>query len=148
MLRIQTGARIASSASRRAKRLAAPSLVAHFSTSGSQSNVLQQIAEERQSESYEPFRKQYKDEQRKRRLEGIHKKSSTEISESTIANWELTVGLEVHAQLNTDHKLFSRMCCSIRGDDLTIGQALERPQPDMPIITLHCLTWHCLVASP
>jgi len=54
------------------------------------------------------YRKQLKDEAKKRKAAGgpkaaNHAKSSAEYNE----NWELTVGIEIHAQLNTARKLFS-----------------------------------------
>ncbi|KAL8924726.1 MAG: hypothetical protein Q9172_002544 [Xanthocarpia lactea] len=57
-----------------------------------------------------PFRKQLKDEAKQRKqiargnVSGI---SEDGIDNATSAAWELTVGLEIHAQLNTERKLFS-----------------------------------------
>jgi aspartyl-tRNA(Asn)/glutamyl-tRNA(Gln) amidotransferase subunit B len=45
-----------------------------------------------------------------RRTDGAGKKELTRHSEagdSRLAEWELTVGIEIHAQLNTARKLFS-----------------------------------------
>ncbi|KAF3483787.1 mitochondrial cytochrome c oxidase assembly factor [Arthroderma uncinatum] len=54
---------------------------------------------------YVPLRKQLKDEARaKRRDKGRDKGRD----KSQVEGWELTVGIEVHAQLDTDVKLFSR----------------------------------------
>ena len=56
-----------------------------------------------------PLRKQLKDEARKKRaVEGFEtgrKKGKTK--DPRLEDWELTVGIEIHAQLNTDRKLFS-----------------------------------------
>ena len=55
-----------------------------------------------------PFRKQLKDEakQRKDYAKGTGP-TGNGIDEAKLAGWELTVGLEIHAQLNTERKLFS-----------------------------------------
>lgn len=55
-----------------------------------------------------PLRKQLKDEARQRRLEikaGTYKSNSDE--DVDLEDWELTVGIEIHAELNTARKLFS-----------------------------------------
>ena len=55
-----------------------------------------------------PYRKQLKDEAKQRRLTGnANYKASIAAKERKAQKWELTVGIEVHAQLNTAHKLFS-----------------------------------------
>ncbi|KAM5351801.1 hypothetical protein ACJ41O_004524 [Fusarium nematophilum] len=51
-----------------------------------------------------PLRKQLKDEAKKAKKQG--KKKSNGDSQ-TVDGWELTVGIEIHAQLNTARKLFS-----------------------------------------
>ena len=63
-----------------------------------------------------PFRKQLKDEAKKRKFE------SPKISKSnnqTLQNWELTVGIEIHAQLNTARKLFSSAANTINDEPNT-----------------------------
>lgn len=60
-----------------------------------------------------PFRKQLKDEAKSRsavREKAALKSSGAKPSRSD--RWELTVGIEVHAQLNTDRKLFSSRLAS------------------------------------
>ncbi|KAG9235364.1 glutamyl-tRNA amidotransferas-like protein subunit B [Amylocarpus encephaloides] len=52
-----------------------------------------------------PFRKQLKDEAKRRRAEGTNKVSKQD--NQKLEDWELTVGIEIHAQLNTTRKLFS-----------------------------------------
>ncbi|KAL8676187.1 MAG: hypothetical protein Q9186_007271 [Xanthomendoza sp. 1 TL-2023] len=57
-----------------------------------------------------PFRKQLKDEAKQKK--GDAWKATVGASNKTVRaavleNWELTVGLEIHAQLYTEHKLFS-----------------------------------------
>lgn len=52
-----------------------------------------------------PFRKQLKDEAKKRKAEGTGK--SKKQNNQKLDDWELTVGIEIHAQLNTERKLFS-----------------------------------------
>ena len=60
-----------------------------------------------------PFRKQLKDESRERKKKGKQidesalPESRPNIDPALLEKWELTVGLEIHAQLNTEHKLFS-----------------------------------------
>ncbi|KAL8963885.1 MAG: hypothetical protein Q9183_004877, partial [Haloplaca sp. 2 TL-2023] len=60
-----------------------------------------------------PFRKQLKDESRERKKkakqvdEGTLSQSRSNVNPALFKKWELTVGLEIHAQLNTEHKLFS-----------------------------------------
>lgn len=57
-----------------------------------------------------PFRKQLKDEAKKRKFE--HPKKS-KVDNQTLEKWELTVGIEIHAQLNTARKLFSSATSTI-----------------------------------
>ena len=54
-----------------------------------------------------PFRKQLKDEAKQRRISGEGKSRRSKTNDPTNWNWELTVGIEIHAQLNTGRKLFS-----------------------------------------
>ncbi|KAK2737297.1 hypothetical protein FQN57_000381 [Myotisia sp. PD_48] len=59
-----------------------------------------------------PFRKQLKDESKaKKRL--AKGKGSRKDANSQVEGWELTVGIEVHAQLDTDAKLFSNASAAI-----------------------------------
>lgn len=58
-----------------------------------------------------PFRKQLKDEAKRQRAAG--EKAGRDIGRNNarqLDGWELTVGIEIHAQLNTDRKLFSSGC--------------------------------------
>jgi aspartyl-tRNA(Asn)/glutamyl-tRNA(Gln) amidotransferase subunit B len=56
-----------------------------------------------------PFRKQLKDEAKKRRfLHGAQKNRRWKLED-----WELTIGIEIHAQLNTERKLFSAAASTI-----------------------------------
>lgn len=52
-----------------------------------------------------PLRKQLKQEAKALRS---HKKQRKETEEASRQEWELTVGVEIHAQLDTESKLFSR----------------------------------------
>lgn len=54
-----------------------------------------------------PFRKLLKDEAKRRRILGEKNGNRNENDAPCSNRWELTVGIEVHAQLNTDRKLFS-----------------------------------------
>ena len=51
-----------------------------------------------------PFRKQLKAE---KALKGSGRRKPSNASKQVVPGWELTVGIEIHAQLNTRHKLFS-----------------------------------------
>lgn len=52
-----------------------------------------------------PFRKQFNDEAKQRRAVG--KNAQKTKADVLLEKWELTVGIEIHAQLNTERKLFS-----------------------------------------
>lgn len=54
-----------------------------------------------------PFRKQQKDEAKKRKVSPAQKASKKSAQDARLEDWELTVGIEIHAQLNTARKLFS-----------------------------------------
>lgn len=86
-----------------------------------------------------PLRKQLKEEvKRKKKLA----KAATTDGASPLASsdWELTVGIEVHAELNTAHKLFSRACTSVNADPNThvarFDAALPGAQPEFQKATL------------
>ncbi|PNS14356.1 Glutamyl-tRNA(Gln) amidotransferase subunit B, mitochondrial [Sphaceloma murrayae] len=53
-----------------------------------------------------PLRKQLKDEVKRRKKDSKTQGSSVKIQDQ-IDGWELTVGIEIHARLNTERKLFS-----------------------------------------
>ena len=69
------------------------------------------------SDDVVPLRKQLKEEAKRRRLAKRLAEHDAPVvsngkvnrggSESRLEKWRLTVGLEIHAQLNTEHKLFS-----------------------------------------
>ncbi|KAK7753342.1 hypothetical protein SLS62_004632 [Diatrype stigma] len=52
-----------------------------------------------------PLRKQLKDEAKRQKAAGKKKKKNA--NNQVVDGWELTVGIEIHAQLNTARKLFS-----------------------------------------
>jgi len=61
-----------------------------------------------QNEPPIPLRKQLKDEAKARKLAGQTKQSlKNSNSDPRLDKWELTVGIEIHAELNTTRKLFS-----------------------------------------
>lgn len=61
-----------------------------------------------------PLRKQLKDEAKQKRLATKNGRSPTSsVANSTLEDWELTVGIEIHAELNTTRKLFSSAATSI-----------------------------------
>lgn len=60
-----------------------------------------------------PFRKQMKEEAKAARKQG---KKKSKADSQTVEGWELTVGIEIHAQLNTSRKLFSSAVTSFNDD--------------------------------
>lgn len=58
------------------------------------------------SNSTVSFRKQLKDEARARKAQGDQHRNRS-LESNVNSEWELTVGIEIHAQLNSDRKLFS-----------------------------------------
>lgn len=60
-----------------------------------------------QKEPVVPLRKQLKDEAKQKRKNAKSEAVSTGGEDTSIADWELTVGIEIHAELNTSRKLFS-----------------------------------------
>ncbi|KAI1441379.1 aspartyl/glutamyl-tRNA amidotransferase subunit B [Annulohypoxylon stygium] len=61
-----------------------------------------------------PLRKQLKDEAKKLKASGKKKKKN--INNQVVDGWELTVGIEIHAQLNTAKKLFSHATTSFNDE--------------------------------
>ncbi|KAI8627192.1 GatB/GatE catalytic domain-containing protein [Xylariaceae sp. FL1651] len=64
-----------------------------------------------------PLRKQLKDDARKQKASGTKKKKN--INNQVVSGWELTVGIEIHAQLNTTKKLFSGATTSFNDEPNT-----------------------------
>ena len=60
-----------------------------------------------------PLRKQLKQEAKALKAQ---KKLRKESEEASRQEWELTVGVEIHAQLNTEAKLFSRESTPVHRD--------------------------------
>ncbi|CAI6093501.1 unnamed protein product [Clonostachys chloroleuca] len=60
-----------------------------------------------------PLRKKLKDEAKQARKQG---KKKSNADSQTVEGWELTVGIEIHAQLNTPRKLFSSATTSFNDD--------------------------------
>ncbi|KAL8822294.1 MAG: hypothetical protein Q9191_006968 [Dirinaria sp. TL-2023a] len=88
-----------------------------------------------------PFRKQLKDEARQRRLTGDSTHETLRKTRKEKAkSWQLTVGIEVHAQLNTERKLFSRARTSIDAEPNThvayFDLAYPGSQPEFQKATL------------
>ncbi|PKS04970.1 hypothetical protein jhhlp_008336 [Lomentospora prolificans] len=61
-----------------------------------------------------PLRKKLKEEAKRQKKEGGKPKKKSD--NQTVEGWELTVGIEIHAQLNTAHKLFSAAATSFNDD--------------------------------
>jgi len=62
-----------------------------------------------------PLRKKLKDEAKKRRIESKATLARSK-DDVNLGNWELTVGVEIHAELNTSRKLFSDAFTSTNGE--------------------------------
>jgi aspartyl-tRNA(Asn)/glutamyl-tRNA(Gln) amidotransferase subunit B len=69
------------------------------------------------SDGVVPLRKQLKDEAKKRKSFG--KATNTQPPIQSNDAWELTVGIEIHAELNTACKLFSNAPTSVNGQPNT-----------------------------
>ena len=67
-----------------------------------------------QSSHIVPLRKQLKDEARAKKAASVETRGKAKVKDvdPRLKDWELTVGIEIHAQLNTARKLFS--CTSRR----------------------------------
>ena len=77
-----------------------------------------------------PLRKQLKDEAKQKRAAGlVVSRTARRATTSKLEAWELTVGIEVHAQLNTERKLFSGgySRTAFLGHILIILKRLQRP---------------------
>lgn len=84
------------------------------------------------------LRKQLKDEAKVKRAAGSTSTSPYPPSiQQTLKDWELTVGIEIHAQLNTARKLFSReYTVQFRRFELTPQQMQPRLSMTNRIVTL------------
>ncbi|KAJ5293885.1 hypothetical protein PENANT_c002G00464 [Penicillium antarcticum] len=84
-----------------------------------------------------PLRKQLKQDAKALRS---HKKQRKESEEASRQEWELTVGVEIHAQLDTEAKLFSRAPTSTsevpNSNVALFDLALPGSQPEFQIATL------------
>lgn len=89
-----------------------------------------------------PLRKQLKDEakQRKKSAKATKSGHKTDAVNVALESWELTVGIEVHAELNTIHKLFSSAATSETAEPNThvarFDAALPGAQPGFQRATL------------
>ncbi|KAH6891322.1 GatB/GatE catalytic domain-containing protein [Thelonectria olida] len=63
-----------------------------------------------------PLRKQLREDAKKAKKQG---KKKSKGDSQTVEGWELTVGIEIHAQLNTAHKLFSPAVTSFNDEPNT-----------------------------
>lgn len=72
--------------------------------------------------SHVPLRKQLKAEEKAQKASG--RKKADNASKQVVPGWELTVGIEIHAQLNTGHKLFSVAAPPLPTDDPNTRVAL------------------------
>lgn len=81
-----------------------PSAIQFFSTSRSIRDATPQTSSANTSDPV-PLRKQLKQDAKAAKA---RKKETKEREEASRQKWELTVGIEIHAQLDTEAKLFSR----------------------------------------
>ncbi|KAI1826280.1 GatB/GatE catalytic domain-containing protein [Xylaria intraflava] len=88
---------------------APPVRLLHTATTGSPTNAPSPV--------HIPLRKQLKDDARREKASGKKKKKN--INNQVVDGWELTVGIEIHAQLNTAKKLFSAATTSFNDEPNT-----------------------------
>lgn len=75
-------------------------------------------------QNYVPLRKQLKEEAKVKR--GAKRKKG---EDPRLARWELTVGIEIHAQLNTESKLFSsKVTHPLTFSGLTLARSTDLSQ--------------------
>lgn len=101
-----------------------------------------------QQQTHVPLRKQLKDEAKARKrgatssdaINDPHTPSTNTIDPNLLASYELTVGLEIHAELSTAHKLFSQASTSLTATPNThvspFDAALPGSQPTFQRATL------------
>lgn len=77
--------------------------------------TLHPVSDPAEPEATIPFRKQLKDEAKKRKAASVGSKKA-KVDNQALERWELTVGIEIHAQLNTARKLFSSAASSINDE--------------------------------
>lgn len=96
-----------------------------------------------------PLRKQLK--QGAKALKA-HKRQRRESEEASRHKWELTVGLEIHAQLNTQSKLFSSRWTLLWVNKMALtmnaNQVPRRHLPIFPIPMLPSSTWPFRAVNP
>jgi len=87
-----------------------------------------------------PPRKRLKDEAKLRKQEKQSQKGTQK--DDLDANWELTVGIEIHARLNTTSKLFSAAKVEVGGNELPNQNVAEFDAAlpgSQPILQKECL---------
>ncbi|KUI64261.1 Glutamyl-tRNA(Gln) amidotransferase subunit B, mitochondrial [Cytospora mali] len=96
----------------------------HFSLSSPrlQQGELSTGPPSKDSSYHVPLRKQLKAEEKALKASG--RKKTDNVSKQVVPGWELTVGIEIHAQLNTDRKLFSAATPPLPTDDPNTRVAL------------------------
>ncbi|KAB8346309.1 hypothetical protein FH972_023353 [Carpinus fangiana] len=92
------------------------------------------------NETPQPLRKQIKEETRARKEAKRSQKSDLTSKDPRLEKWELTVGIEIHAELSTAHKLFSSAQTSLSATPNThvapFDAALPGTQPTFQAATL------------
>ncbi|KAK2809786.1 hypothetical protein FQN50_003426 [Emmonsiellopsis sp. PD_5] len=127
------GARLLDLQSSSAQHTTTPTTTKRNWSSSSRCSSGPQTAATTESPAYVPFRKQLKDEAKAKRAA---KRNSDDMPAAKHEDWELTVGIEIHAQLDTDAKLFSRASAAIddtpNSNVALFDLALPGSQPLLP----------------
>ncbi|KAJ2900098.1 aspartyl/glutamyl-tRNA amidotransferase subunit B [Zalerion maritima] len=76
-----------------------------------------------------PLRKQLKDAAKKAKSDGSPTGKKPKSASQVVPGWELTVGIEIHAQLNTSHKLFSSAATSFNDSPNTHVALFDSAMP-------------------
>lgn len=97
-----------------------------FATSADQSHGQATVASALEHAGGGPHPAQHQGPLRKQLKASVkaHRKATPKSRRQTIPGWELTVGIEIHAQLNTRHKLFSPATPPLPSDDPNTRVAL------------------------
>ena len=119
---------------------AAPSASRHLTFTSQRLQELENASTTSSSATAEPvpLRKQIKEEIKRRKAS--KRTQPTTASQESLEDWELTIGIEIHAQLNTSQKLFSSSP-NVNGADPNstlsfFDLALPGSQPQFQIATL------------
>jgi aspartyl-tRNA(Asn)/glutamyl-tRNA(Gln) amidotransferase subunit B len=88
-----------------------PLALRHFALNTSARNL--HITSQQTAQDDTPFRKALKDAAKQQKKASKGAKKSLKAADPRLEKWELTVGIEIHAELNTARKLFSSAATSV-----------------------------------